>query len=152
MIIARLASILKLAFVSALESIVVSIPACHAGDRGSIPRRGDNFLVDAVIICISMVIKIVDSSETFGPNTKQHQCSHFLGKKKQSSLVSQSSLQTCVHSIRYMMNTVWDKYRYSIRFFYFGRKLVASAGNRTRAARVAGEHSTTEPPMHTLIS
>ena len=26
-------------------------------------------------------------------------------------------------------------------------KLVASAGNRTRAARVAGEHSTTEPPM-----
>ena len=22
-------------------SIVVSIPACHAGDRGSIPRRGD---------------------------------------------------------------------------------------------------------------
>ena len=25
--------------------------------------------------------------------------------------------------------------------------LVASAGNRTRAARVAGEHSTTEPPM-----
>lgn len=26
-------------------------------------------------------------------------------------------------------------------------KKVASAGNRTRAARVAGEHSTTEPPM-----
>ena len=24
---------------------------------------------------------------------------------------------------------------------------LASAGNRTRAARVAGEHSTTEPPM-----
>ena len=23
-----------------LGSIVVSIPACHAGDRGSIPRRG----------------------------------------------------------------------------------------------------------------
>ena len=23
-----------------LYSIVVSIPACHAGDRGSIPRRG----------------------------------------------------------------------------------------------------------------
>jgi hypothetical protein len=22
------------------NSIVVSIPACHAGDRGSIPRRG----------------------------------------------------------------------------------------------------------------
>ena len=23
------------------DSIVASIPACHAGDRGSIPRRGD---------------------------------------------------------------------------------------------------------------
>ncbi len=27
---------------SLLVSIVVSIPACHAGDRGSIPRRGGN--------------------------------------------------------------------------------------------------------------
>ena len=27
-----------------LGSIVVSIPACHAGDRGSIPRRGELFL------------------------------------------------------------------------------------------------------------
>ena len=27
-----------------LVSIVVSIPACHAGDRGSIPRRGDFFI------------------------------------------------------------------------------------------------------------
>ena len=27
-----------------LDSIVVSIPACHAGDRGSIPRRGDTLL------------------------------------------------------------------------------------------------------------
>ena len=26
-----------------LGSIVVSIPACHAGDRGSIPRRGGFF-------------------------------------------------------------------------------------------------------------
>ena len=26
--------------VNILGSIVVSIPACHAGDRGSIPRRG----------------------------------------------------------------------------------------------------------------
>ena len=24
-----------------IGSIVVSIPACHAGDRGSIPRRGE---------------------------------------------------------------------------------------------------------------
>ena len=27
-----------------LGSIVVSIPACHAGDRGSIPRRGVSLL------------------------------------------------------------------------------------------------------------
>ena len=27
-----------------LGSIVVSIPACHAGDRGSIPRRGAQVL------------------------------------------------------------------------------------------------------------
>ena len=25
-----------------LGSLVVSIPACHAGDRGSIPRRGEH--------------------------------------------------------------------------------------------------------------
>ena len=29
------------AHICVLVSIVVSIPACHAGDRGSIPRRGD---------------------------------------------------------------------------------------------------------------
>ena len=33
-----------------LGSIVVSIPACHAGDRGSIPRRGGS------IICTKMVV------------------------------------------------------------------------------------------------
>ena len=31
-------------FPAILVSIVVSIPACHAGDRGSIPRRGDVLL------------------------------------------------------------------------------------------------------------
>ena len=29
-----------LAFIYIRDSIVVSIPACHAGDRGSIPRLG----------------------------------------------------------------------------------------------------------------
>ena len=29
--------------VDILGSIVVSIPACHAGDRGSIPRRGEAY-------------------------------------------------------------------------------------------------------------
>ena len=32
------------------------------------------------------------------------------------------------------------------------RKIFASSGNRTRAARVAGEHSTTEPTMPALFS
>ena len=31
------------------------------------------------------------------------------------------------------------------------RKMFASSGNRTRAARVAGEHSTTEPTMLTGV-
>ena len=31
--------------VSLHDSIVVSIPACHAGDRGSIPRRGVLFFI-----------------------------------------------------------------------------------------------------------
>ena len=30
---------------SVLDSVVVSIPACHAGDRGSIPRRGAIFII-----------------------------------------------------------------------------------------------------------
>ena len=31
------------------DSIVVSIPACHAGDRGSIPRRGVSFFLPKTI-------------------------------------------------------------------------------------------------------
>ena len=32
------------------HSIVASIPACHAGDRGSIPRVGD-FFVESLMVC-----------------------------------------------------------------------------------------------------
>jgi hypothetical protein len=38
-------------YLSILDSIVVSIPACHAGDRGSIHRRGDSFLICFSSIC-----------------------------------------------------------------------------------------------------
>ena len=31
------------AFLFLRDSIVASIPACHAGDRGSIPRRGKQY-------------------------------------------------------------------------------------------------------------
>ena len=36
-------------FYQILDSIVVSIPACHAGDRGSIPRRGDLLVLIGMI-------------------------------------------------------------------------------------------------------
>ena len=35
---------------SDLDGIVVSTPACHAGDRGSIPRRGGFLFLNNVII------------------------------------------------------------------------------------------------------
>ena len=39
-------------FYQVLGSIVVSIPACHAGDRGSIPRRGvlHFFIISLLIV------------------------------------------------------------------------------------------------------
>ena len=36
-----------------LGSIVVSIPACHAGDRGSIPRRGGHFFHFLLPLCLN---------------------------------------------------------------------------------------------------
>ena len=33
------------------DSIVVSIPACHAGDRGSIPRHGELLFPELEISC-----------------------------------------------------------------------------------------------------
>ena len=44
-------------WVSVLDSIVVSIPACHAGDRGSIPRRGDCFQAVSMYLCIKRSIQ-----------------------------------------------------------------------------------------------
>ena len=42
-----------------LGSIVVSIPACHAGDRGSIPRRGVFFLfVNYLGSMVAMIVRI----------------------------------------------------------------------------------------------
>ena len=39
-----------------LGSLVVSIPACHAGDRGSIPRRGEHIFASqaSLVLLISM--------------------------------------------------------------------------------------------------
>lgn len=42
---AILYGILSETVIQVLGSIVVSIPACHAGDRGSIPRRGGVFTI-----------------------------------------------------------------------------------------------------------
>ena len=41
-----------------LGSIVVSIPACHAGDRGSIPRRGGAESFFLFILTRALVIDI----------------------------------------------------------------------------------------------
>ena len=50
-----------------------------------------------------------------------------------------------------LINIVW-KINLKLTFGGGKKKKFASAGNRTRAARVAGEHSTTEPPMLLLCS
>ena len=51
-----------------LGSIVVSIPACHAGDRGSIPRRGDIFFFTNVSTRFSFLLK----NELFGFHFSQN--------------------------------------------------------------------------------
>ena len=43
-----------------LDSIVVSIPACHAGDRGSIPRLGGMHVL--TIMRFKFVVVLVNTS------------------------------------------------------------------------------------------
>ena len=45
-----------------LGSIVVSIPACHAGDRGSVPRRGGFFFFNFVFILIFLFNVVLRSN------------------------------------------------------------------------------------------
>ena len=49
-------------------------------------------------------------------------------------------------AIRYHSTLVYRSLR-GVSCLLSVKTKIASAGNRTRAARVAGEHSTTEPPM-----
>ena len=49
------------------DSIVVSIPACHAGDRGSIPRRGAFF---------NSTLQIIN--KTLDEHRTPLLCNHFL--------------------------------------------------------------------------
>ena len=46
-------------FATVLGSIVVSILACHARDRGSIPRRGETFLSFLSLFGRHLFLKIV---------------------------------------------------------------------------------------------
>ena len=39
-----------------LGSIVVSIPACHAGDRGSIPRRGEHIFASQASLVLLLAL------------------------------------------------------------------------------------------------
>ena len=63
-----------------LVSIVVSIPACHAGDRGSIPRRGGNtpFLVAAVALCPAArpprALRLLPPSLGEAPGRRRRRC------------------------------------------------------------------------------
>ena len=50
-----------------LDSIVVSIPACHAGGRGSIPRRGDIFFTYLLGIFLYIVDVIMAHLFEYGP-------------------------------------------------------------------------------------
>ena len=47
-----------------LGSIVVSIPACHVGDRGSIPRRGEIIRGDCAIFWLKENLANIDISFT----------------------------------------------------------------------------------------
>jgi hypothetical protein len=56
-------------------------------------------------------------------------------------------LSIIIYEGKYPQNIVQNKL-YIVTTTLFADSIKdASAGNRTRAARVAGEHSTTEPPM-----
>lgn len=63
-----------------LVSIVVSIPACHAGDRGSIPRRGGNtpFLVAAGALCRAAwpprALRLLPPPLREAPERRQRRC------------------------------------------------------------------------------
>ena len=47
-----------------LVSIVVSIPACHAGDRGSIPRRGGSSFSWGLVNMLKHNMNVVDHIKT----------------------------------------------------------------------------------------
>ena len=56
-----------------LGSIVVSIPACHAGDRGSIPRRGGYFFLifDTTSLCSVHQLAFGDIYDIYLQNVQQ---------------------------------------------------------------------------------
>ena len=53
-----------------LGSIVVSIPACHAADRGSIPRRGE---IPSLLLFLAILNnrKLLNLSEKFKQEFRQ---------------------------------------------------------------------------------
>ena len=54
------------------DSIVVSIPACHAGDRGSIPRRGVLFQLSPHVYKIRTACTAASSSTILAKFTFIH--------------------------------------------------------------------------------
>ncbi len=59
----------------------------------------------------------------------------------------------CCFVFRWSSNTrIWSNYSFADIFLSFYLTSTASTGNRTRAAHVASEHSTTEPSMRLCSS
>ena len=60
-------------------------------------------------------------------------------------------IELAVNNDKHLMHLIDEFISLCLKSFYFSTPLtlkqIALSGNRTRAARVAGEHSTTEPTM-----
>ena len=105
-------------FLSALDdiflgSIVVSISACHAEDRGSIPRRGDDFFSPPFLDKWREITQFVCSSPLPLPPPIE-------------KTLSFPPYFTAIHKWMPLCLKAWHS---------FSNKKTASAGNRTRAAR-----------------
>ena len=140
-------SILNSPHVSVLDSIVVSIPACHAGDRGSIPRRGDYFCIECVfflhiqadwpneIINVTILSSIFKSAEqndciSCGIRTFCNSVDINYFKKSASHIIKIyecriAIVYTCARYMQYLNLTI----------FWGARKLFVRSGIRTHAYR-----------------
>ena len=70
---------------------MASIPACHAGDRGSIPRRGDSFLsllFSTILSTLNYYQLMVGYLECFDPDQPASSASLMLDTVAPQSIVA----------------------------------------------------------------